>query len=183
MEFKKYYKEPPYKSEYHGQWPTQSLFYEVMQGQHISKWVYKPVFTLFEPKEGYISCQRTFVELGDPTGYEWAMKYLKSWNHWKRLMECQWFKDAYEQWCAELHAKNQADAIRRIQEIATTESPQALPANRYIAEQGWKKPTSKRGRPSAEELTGELKRAARAQQEHDDDMARIGLKVINGGKD
>ena len=57
---------------------------------------------------------------------------------------------------------------------------QALAAAKFIAMQEYDK--SIRGRPSKAALEGELKRAAEALTIEDDDMARIGLSVIKGGK-
>ena len=52
-------------------------------------------------------------------------------------------------------------------------------AAKYLAEKGYQK---KAGRPSKEEVAREIKIAAGVKQELQDDMERIGLKVMEGGK-
>lgn len=123
----------------------------------------------------------TFVELGDPTGYDWAMKYLDSYDHWIRLMKTEWFRVQYESALAELLMKFKAAALKRIQEIQTSANEgQALAASKYMAERGWEK--SGRGRPSKEEVTGEMKKLTRDIEQTDQDFDRLGLQVIKGGK-
>jgi len=134
----------------------------------------QPVFTLHDDKKGLINARKTFVELGDPTGYKWAMKYLGDYNHWKELMKAKWFKEAHAKWLEELHIKNQAEAIDVIREIAKDENnKQSLQAARYLAERGWEK--SVRGRPSKVEIQGHIVEATRVATAEDDDMRRIGL--------
>lgn len=136
----------------------------------------KPIFTLHIERPGYICIRNTFVELGDPTGYKWAIKYLGDYEHWKTLMKCKWFQEAYEVWINELETKVRSDALEIIQKIAQEGLPtQSLVAAKYLASFEWKK--GERGRPSKSELQGELKRAAQALTVEDDDANRIGLKL------
>lgn len=137
-----------------------------------------PVFTLFEERPGYISGRQTFVDIGDPTGYEWAIKYLGSWSHWLRLINTKWFKEALEVWQSELKVKTTAQALATIQKIAEEEGKSQFAASRYIANREWEKPTTGRGRPSKEEIDGELKRAIRHVEAEQEDLERIKLKVV-----
>ena len=170
---------PPYKNA-SGAFYTKSLFWEQWVRSGESERRCDPVFCLYDDKPGLINCQKTFVEIGDPTGYEWAMKYLASFHHWERLMKIGWFQEAFETWNRELALKMKSEAIKRIQEEVTAGTQQSVSAAKYIAERGWEKAV--RGRPSASELKGELKRAAQALSVEQDDAERIGLTVINGGK-
>ncbi len=140
-------------------------------------------FSLHNDVEGLINARRSFVHEGDPTGYRWSEKYLDSFQHFERLLESSWFREAFDQWCRELHMKNQSEAIERIKEIASEGADtQRLAASKYIAEEGWKR-TSTRGRPSKEDLKGELKRLTQIADVTNEDLERIGgLKVIKGGK-
>lgn len=111
----------------------------------------KPLFSLFTDRvfEGrpLINCQKTFVELDDPTGYKWATTYLESWEHWQVLIRSKWFQNAVSIWQDELATKQQMEAIARIRELASEGSDsKSLNAAKYIAERGWEKNTS-RGRP------------------------------------
>jgi hypothetical protein len=105
------------------------------------------------------------------------MKYLGDYAHWVFLMKSSWFRDAVEVWQNELEMKNTAEAVEAIKNIALDPTNKsALPAARYLAEQGWKK--NKRGRPSTETVNAELKRAVRERTQEDDDADRIGLRLV-----
>lgn len=142
----------------------------------------EPVFSLYEDRPGLINARTTFVALGDPTGYEWANKYLGSWRHWMVLEKVTWFKKALEVWREELRIKQTSEAVRRISVIAASDDKQALMANKYLAEEGWLKGAS-RGRPSKAEIDKNAKAMAEADRQTMDDIERMGgLKIINGGK-
>lgn len=164
-----------------GGWMTQSLFYDRWVNLIEANRYAKPVFTFDTDRVGLINCKKTFVELGDPTGYEWAMKYLEDYDHWLCLMKRPWFSEQVEIWRNELLAKIKAAAIKRIQEISTGENAAtALAAAKYVAERGWDKDGA--GRPTREKVKGELKKLSQDAQQTEDDYARIGLTVIEGGK-
>ena len=170
---------PPYKSP-SNTWYTRALFWEPAQLQKKSEWPIEPVFTLRGDKPGLINGRKTFVELGDPTGYKWAMKYLGDWDHWLVLEQCSWFQDALAEWRKELDAKISAEAMDRIREIAQDPTDkQSLVAAKWLASKPWnKKDTPGRGRPTKEQVQGELKRHVQALTVEDEDAQRIGLKVV-----
>ena len=181
----------PYK-DVMGRWLSLSLFADMENTVEYS-FKTRPVFTLNEEYDGFICARKTFVDIGDPTGYTWAMTYLESYDHFKYLMKSPWFKTAYEEWVTEIHLKQRANALRAIKNIAeSSESSDAqrLSANKYLAERPYEKididkynaKTRTRGRPSKEELTGELKRLAEKSEEINEDFERVNLKVIKGGK-
>lgn len=170
---------PPYRSPLNNSWYTQSLFYEMARVQtDLEEPLKNCVFTLDQPRDGYICGRTTFVECGDPTGYKWAMKYLLDWDHWNRLIQAKWFNEAVERWRAELKIKMISDAVERIAIIAASDDKQALVANKYLAERPWERATAGRGRPSKEMVQGELKRATALLQEEEDDAERIGLRIV-----
>lgn len=170
---------PPYRGP-GGHYLTRVLFVDLPKTHPSVEDKYVPVFSLYGPVDGYIDARATFIELRDPTGRLWAERYLGSFEHWKRLSESSWFAPELTKWREELNAIFTSEAILRIQQIAASESTQALAASKYLAEQGWV--SSKRGRPTKAEIQGELKREVRKLEAHEEDMARIGLKIINGGK-
>lgn len=170
----------PFRGENY-QFFTRQLFIEMQIGLPVEERVGEPPFSLYG-REGYIDCRKTFVEERDITGYKWAMKYLHSWEHWERLQKCKWFVVEVQRWQEELRVLLRQEALAKIQEIAASGSPQAYQAAKFLANQEWDKPTRNRGRPSKEELKGELRDAARALSREEEDAERIGLTVINGGK-
>jgi hypothetical protein len=178
---------PPYKGD-SGAWYTKALFYEEAIRHELAVRVVEPVFTLNSEIEGLICARTTFIELEDPTGYKWAMKYLKSWPHFEKLLGCSWFAPHYANWVAEIKIILKARALEQIKQIAAgcgegVTSAVMLQANKYLASAEWEKPLFSRGRPSKGEISGELKRLTEQIAMEDNDIERIGgLKLIQGGK-
>ncbi len=168
---------PPYVGD-RNHYYKQQLFIERWVLYQEDKRVIEPVFSLYYDKPGLINAKDTFVELNDPTGYKWAIQYLGSWRHFQELLKAPWFREAFSVWLEELNAKTASEALVRIKEIAEQGGQQALAASKYLVEQGWQ---TKRGRPSKAEVRGELKKAVEMNETTIEDMARIGLKVIEGG--
>lgn len=166
---------PPYKAG-NGGWLTASLFYEEMRHAQTEDRACEAVFS-FTGREGFIDARKTFVELRDPTGYKWAMKYLQSYEHFTILMKAKWFREEYDSWIDELKAIMKSEAIARIAEIAKGSSVQSLPAAKYIAGAEWEK-VHGRGRPSKAELNGELKKLTDAVASDNADAVRIGLRLV-----
>lgn len=123
----------------------------------------------------------------DPTGYETAIKFLGSYDHWDYMMKsCAWFRDAVNQWKEELEVRLKSKAIAKIKEIAFSEDKQSLAAAKYIATADYDK-VDGRGRPSNVEIRGKLKEAIEISEADKADMERIGLKLVSnnskkGGK-
>lgn len=167
-------------------WYTRSLFIELFEEftkEIQSEAPIYPPFSLTEERTGFVCFRTSFVELGDPTGYQWAMKYLGSWLHWQKLLKCKWFQEALEIALVEMNAKLKSESFAQIQAISQSGTPQSITAARYLHDIATKGKGAARGRPSKEEMTGELKRRVDAVETEDEDLKRIGLKVINGGKE
>lgn len=164
---------PPYRGRMNN-WLTRSLFFDVSVKYAEDREYKKPVFTLNDPRPGYICAKDTFLELKDLTGRKWAEKYLKDYRHFKHLIECTWFKNAYDEWCEELRDILKMEALERIREIALGETSQALSAAKYLANKEYDG-SSSRGRPSKEEISGALNRAVKTLEVEEEDMIRIGL--------
>lgn len=173
---------PPYKSN-NNMWYTGGLFWEVMKDRPKSLWHIEPIFTLYEDRPGYTCFRTTFVALNDTTGYKWAMQYLGDWEHWLLLMKKSWFRTAYEHALRELYTKLRSEGVDKIRELATSpDVKSSLPAAKYLAELERNLEKRTAGRPSREEVAAELKVAKEARMVEDEDMERIGLTVINGGR-
>lgn len=158
---------------------TSSLFYERWQMMTPERQaVASPVFSIHSDVEGLINARRTFLDEGDPTGYKWAVKYLDGWQHFLRLRETQWFNIALDLWLSELHAKMQAEALKKVEDIAKSPSKSAFQAAKYLADKGWIKPLSKRGRPSKDEINNELRRATQTTEQDEDDFKRAAIKLV-----
>jgi hypothetical protein len=96
-------------------------------------------------------------------------------------MKCVWFREAYDVWITELNLQLKSEAVAKALEIMNGDNgAQALAAAKFIATQEYDKHT--KGRPSKAQVEGELKRVAETMAVEDEDLKRIGLTVINGGK-
>jgi len=158
--------QPPYKDKM-GRWRTQSLFYEF----YLNNEDYPPVFTLKEfDHEGLPSIRQLFLSYEDPTGYLFSKNVLGSYEHWKKLMELDWFRTHVQDWLVELEVKQQANALRKIKTISEGDGNVAFQAAKFLAEQGWK---SKRGRPSKQEIEQAKKIAAGVESAVENDLQRI----------
>jgi hypothetical protein len=144
--------------------------------------IYQPIFSFIGDFPNLINARTSFLELRDPTGYRWAMKYLGSYEHFENLRESPWFESEYQAWLREYKIMIKSEAVQKIIEIASEDSPQAFQASKYLASADWEKAAYGRGRPSQAELKGELKKAVTLLQAEDEDAQRMGLKVIPGGK-
>lgn len=122
------------------------------------------------------SLKRLYLEEGDPTEYLFATKYLYDWNHWKRMCNNAVCKKHIEEWRSELELSLMADGIQSIIQAATSDGH--FQASKYLADRGWD--VKGRGRPSKEELEGELKKRAEEAGKFEDDFQL--LKLHKGGK-
>ena len=171
---------PPYRTS-NNIWMTASLFHERSIMLEEANRSYEPVFSLDEDYQGLVNARATYISLMDVTGYSWAMKYLNSWTHWEKLIKCHWFREKVELWNEEIKTILKQQALQKITEIASGGSPQAYQAAKYLAQGDFDKPPHGRGRPSKEELRGELAKAARVLSQETEDAERIGLRVVQGG--
>lgn len=157
-----------------GRYRTKSLFKE---------WetpAYPAYYNLGPEDEGkYASLRKRYLEIADPTEYEFALLTLGGWDHHKAMLAtCQWYREFLELWRAELEIKMRGEGIREMKALLLSKKePIKLAAAKYLAEAGWKevKTAPKRGRPSKVEVQGELQRQARDAELLSDDAQRIGV--------
>lgn len=169
-------------------WLTMGLFADVMSNQHRDRLeVDSAIYWLEDrkdPNDKRPIFKDAYIKLKDPTGVKAAKLYLDGYSHFEFLMErSPWFKEAIERWNREIDATLKAEALEAVRTLAKeggSESVQ-LAANRYIANQEYnKQPSSpKRGRPSKEEVKGEIVRQARSISQTEDDFQRMSRKDAN----
>jgi hypothetical protein len=146
---------------------TKQLFWEQYITLPETERTFHPPFTLHADKEGYINFGKAYIDSNDPSGYTVAQLLLnKDYEHWQHLCRCTWFKEAKEKWDAELDAKIYSEALAKIKELAKGDDAKALQAAKFLANKEYKHKGSKisRGRPSREEVAGELKREVEDQK-------------------
>lgn len=157
-----------------GRFLTQSLFYELSYADSSSA-----IYTLkdedVELPDGRIlkSIKRLYLEISDPTEYEFALKCFYSWEHWQRLVEkTSALHPHIKAWREELKIKLRSQGVARMKQEALGESKSAASAAKWLADKGWEEP-KKVGRPSKEEVSGRIAEEARVKQELESDLERV----------
>lgn len=145
---------------------TQSLFLEIG---------YRPeaIYTLkdyhFEYEGRYLpSAKLLYLEMNDPTEYEFAERYFLNWNHWQRIAANNVIKRYVDEWRAELEIKLRSRAVRLT--VAHAESGNHAAA-KWLAEKGWDKRDA--GRPTKAEVARERAVMAKAENEYSADVVRL----------
>jgi hypothetical protein len=179
--------EQPYRDP-KGRWLTQALFKELAE-RHNSNPKYKPVFSCYYDEPGYINFRTTFLEVGDRTGYRWAMQYLGDWNHWLALMDTDWFQVMVNTCIKELDVKLASEALESIRRISVDESHKAqLAASRYLltlskTAEKLKPEVNRVGRPTKSKTAAQVAdENLRLERTTDEDLERLGLRLVEGGK-
>ena len=129
-----------------------------------------------EDYKGYPSFYRLYMEVSDPTEYQFATQYLDGWGHWEDLCLCPWFKTYIERWRRELEVRIRSQALSRISSAASSsDNKSRIPANKYLLSGEWL-PKGRAGRPTKEMVQKETKRLAEVSRQIDEDLLRVEAK-------
>lgn len=145
-----------------GHWRTSSLFYETSPAPHDDA-----LYTLKDADhKGYRSLKRLYLQMQDPTEANFADEYLGGWTHWEHMLtKNQWFLPYVEEWRKALRAKLASIGVSYMINEVVNEGKSAMQAARFLVNNGWLEGTqAKRGRPSKEEVKGELKKQTQDQE-------------------
>lgn len=161
---------------------TKQLFWDLQRDMTLISRVIEPMFSLHDDVEGCINFRKEYIRDMDPSGYKTATRLLENYDHWKLLMKSPWFREAKKEWDEELQAKQEAEAMEVLREIMkggddVKVSEQIAAAKAVLAktERSTKSGKPPRGRPTTEEVEGQLKEEARLSREEQEDAARIQL--------
>lgn len=169
-----------------GRYRTQSLFWEFRFKEDEDK--YSPLFSLKEydlekGKVTYPSLKQIYMSYDHIPGfeYEFALDVFGSWDHWSKLATetIPEIRNTVKGWRDELEIKLKAQAIKSLIAASREDDAKGFNAAKYLADKGYA-PT--RGRPSKEEVEREKKIQAGVSKELQEDMERLGLSVVSGGK-
>ncbi len=148
------------------------LFYEMVDSDKSTC-----LYTLKQEDHlGFPSLRRLYLEMEDPTEYNFAKTYLESWDHWEMLLECAWFKPHVALWRKELEVKMKAEALARIKVEATNGGKNVFMASKYLLERGWEPKEGQgrtRGRPSKDEIKRATDELLKASENLDEDFLRV----------
>ena len=165
-----------------GRYRTQSLFWELRHQVDTSK--YPPVFTLKDEdieRDGitYKSLKKIYMTYDHIPGYEYefAVDNLESWDHWVKLANdtIPAIKDTIQSWRDEVDIRLKAQGLKALIYASRDNDAKGVQASKYLVEKGY---IQKRGRPSKEEVERELKADTKLKKEFENDLERIGLKVV-----
>jgi len=169
-----------------GRYRTQSLFWELRMRDDVDN--YPPLFSLKDydlEKENivYPSLKQIYMSYDHIPGfeYEFALEVFNSWDHWNKLANdtIPAIKSAIKEWREELEVKLKAQSIKALIQTSRLDDVKGFNAAKYLADKGY---APQRGRPSKEEVEREKRVQAGVNKDLEDDMARLGLSVVNGGK-
>lgn len=145
---------------------TQGLFLEIGYGEFA-------VYTLKEDHhvlngKQYPSLKKLYLQVADPTEYEFAVTFLCGWKHWNRLCDNKAIRAHIDEWRFELEVKLRSQAVK---EAITQSKSGSFQAAKWVADRGWS--TRGAGRPSKEELEKEKKVQEHITNDFNEDIARI----------
>lgn len=160
---------------------TVQLFYETSINLAVEKRMIEPMFSLHQDVKGLINMRKEYVRDGDPTGYKTATRLLENYDHWLLLMRTSWFAEAKKVWDVELASKMDSEAVGVLTEIMRdtegAKTSERISAARILLGKaktiGKEDKVSQRGRPSKEEIEGNLKVLTREEKTLQDDLSRI----------
>ncbi len=119
-------------------------------------------------KRTFYSFKRLFVECGDPTGYDFAKKYLMGWQHYKALQANKKIVRLIDEALEEIEIQIRSEAIATAQGLSS-EGNAAM--TKFLAEKGWDK--GKVGRPTKEAIKKEANIQSRLNDEFGADVKRL----------
>lgn len=114
----------------------------------------------------YPSLKRLYLEEYDPKEYIFANKYLFDWDHWQRMCRNAIIGRHIDKWREELELKLVSEGVASLIDLAMNEK--SYQASKYLVDMGWNKRA--RGRPSNEEIEGEIKKKVEQEFGYDRDF-------------
>lgn len=173
------------------------LFYETLAQDPITNALiaddvgHRPIFTLKTydheiPMESIFyrhggvnslrSLYQIYLQAADPTEYKFAVDTFGNYEHWKALIDCEFFKEYLNEMRETLALKLDSQTVEVAKKIVERKDhPQSLQAAKWLNSLVKQKVAPKRGRPSKDEVQGELLRQVNAQKDFLEDQKRLGL--------
>lgn len=130
--------------------------------------------------KGYPSIYRLYMEMEDTSEFDFANKYFEDYEHWQIICEADWMSWRIAKWRIELQTKLKARALNVIKDEAFSGSRSALQAAKFLLEKGWvdAKESKLSKKQQKEAIKNEAKRQSNQNENIQETMDRIGLKVI-----
>ena len=148
---------------------TQGLFLETSYGN-----TENVIYTLKSRDHVYkgrklFSIKRLYLEMEDPTEYQFSYEYFLDWDHWNRIKRNKTIASHLEGLEEELEVRLRAKGVSEL--IKHANSGNSFQAAKWLADRGWDKRAA--GRPSKEEMDRESKIQNRIAEEFNGDIVRL----------
>lgn len=145
---------------------TQSLFLEI---GYTDAAIYTLKDNDFEYNGRYLpSIKRLYLEIADPTEYDFATSCFIGWNHWQRICDNKVIRRHIDEWRVELEVKLRSRGVKAAIFAANGGNYQAA---KWLADRGWD--TRGPGRPSKADVEKETKIQAAMSDEFSADIIRM----------
>lgn len=120
---------------------------------------------LKESKEEWDQLRLEYLEARDPLEYDFVQRsrFVENWAHWNFILASPYCRPDVNKWRDELELKLRSEALQEI--IKQSKTEKGFQAQKFLLEKGW---DTKRGRPSKEEVEGELAKKAIIMEEVDE---------------
>lgn len=150
---------------------TQSLFLETSYADtDFVQYTLKPRDHVYKGKK-LPSIKRLFLEMEDPTEYNFSYKYFLDWDHWQQIKKNKLIAEYMKGWEEELEIRARARGITAMFDLALDGEKPNFQAAKYLADKGWDKRPA--GRPTKEAVQRETKMQARMMDEFSSDLQRM----------
>lgn len=123
-----------------------------------------------ETRGFYPSIKKLYVEMEDPTEYEFANKYFLGWKHWQQICKSKIMRAHIDEWRAELETKLRCRGVKAMLESANQGNYQA---SKWLVDRGWD--VRGKGRPSKADVDSAKAIETKIVQEYADDVERLRL--------
>lgn len=129
----------------------------------------KPIFTLRDSKEGYISLRTLFLKLvtDDPSESTFAEEVFGDVGYWLKVRDNRYLKPHVEEWRQEADVLRKAKAFKAIMNEIETEGKSSFAASKFIIDEPWKDKRNPKTRAKSKEST------EKAASEFKDDFTRL----------
>lgn len=152
-----------------GRLRTQSLFIDYQYDPEIAIYTLKDEDFEYKGKV-FPSLKRLYLEIADPTEWEFAQRCFANWDQWQRIANTYATKNNVAKWREELEIKLKSEAIKEMRNKA--QDPKGTSAARWLAEKGWEEKRTP-GAPSKEEKERQINIDKRVKDELDEDIERM----------
>ena len=130
--------------------------------------------------DGKPSLWQKYMEIGDPTEYEFAQQCFEGWEHWQILAQSAWFQEHITAWREELQVRLQSEGLKRIKEEALDpDSRNSYSAAKLLLDRGWADKETKQRitRTAKEKIKQTAKLLSEEQLELNEDAARLNMEI------